>query len=192
MASMINRRELILASSAALLVPALAQTPVVKPVLEEDGMYHFSWYLESFLDTVEDIATATQNKKRLAVIWSQRGCIYCKQMAEQYFTDPKIAGYVRENFEVVHLNLFGAREVTDLDGIKRGERATAQLYGVRLTPTIQFFAESAEGLGKKPPLQREVARMPGLLEREKFLAMFRFVREKGYEKQSFDAWLKKA
>lgn len=189
---MINRRELILAASAALAVPAYAQAPVVKPVLEEDGMYHFNWYLESFLDTAEDIATATQNKKRLAVIWGQRGCIYCKKMAEQYFTDPKIVSYVREHFEIVHLNLFGAREVTDLDGVKRGERATAQFYGVRLTPTIQFFPESAEGLGKKPPLQREVARMPGLLEPDKFLAMFRFVREKGYETQSFDAWLKRA
>jgi thioredoxin-related protein len=196
---MFSRRQFIAAAGAASLAqaisaPAVAQTPagVTKPHLAEDGMYHFDWYLESFLDTADDIATARQNNKRLAVIWSQKGCIYCKQMAEQHFQDPKIVAYVRENFEVVHLNLFGSREVTDLDGKKRGERATAQMYGVRLTPTIQFFPESAEGLSARPPLQREAARMPGLLEPAKFLAMFQFVREKGYEKMSFDQWLKRS
>jgi len=188
---MIDRRRMLLATGAAMLGASPARAQVTKAHLEEDGMYHFDWYMASFLDFAEDIATAQKAGKRLAVIWSQKGCIYCKQMAEQHFVDETIVKYVRANFEVVHLNLFGAREVTDLDGKKRGERATAQLYGVRQTPTTFFFPESAEGLGAKPPLQRAVARMPGLLEPVKFLEMYKFVREKGYEKGSFDQWLKR-
>ena len=38
---------------------------------------------------------------------------------------------------------------------------------------------------------REVARMPGLLEPNEFLAMFRYVREKGYESSPFPEWLKR-
>ena len=187
----INRRTMMVATGAALLGASGARAQVSKPRLEEDGMYHFDWYMDSFLDFAEDIATARQAGKRLAVIFSQKGCIYCKQMAEQHFVDETIVKYVRANFEVVHLNLFGAREVTDLDGKKRGERATAQLYAIRQTPTTLFFPESAEGLATKPPLQRTVARMPGLLEPAKFLEMYKFVREKGYEKGSFDQWLKR-
>lgn len=184
---MIARRSLLLAAGAALASTRAGASP---PKLADDGMYHFDWYLESFLDLAEDIQTATDKGKRLAVIWGQRGCVFCKRLAEEHFVTPAIADYVKANFEIVHLNLFGAREVTDLGGAKRGEQAMARLYAIRTTPTIQFFPESPEGLGAREPMRREVARMPGLLEPGPFLAMFKFVRQKGYEKGSFPEWLK--
>lgn len=58
-----------------------------------------------------------------------------------------------------------------------------------LRPTIQFFPEDARGLAALDGQAREVARMPGLREPEAFLAMFRYVREKGYEKAPFPDWL---
>lgn len=197
---MITRRTMLTHSAIAAAATAMLTTSsraaraagAGKPVLAEDGLYHFDWYLESFLDLAEDVATAKQNNRRLAVIWSQKGCIYCKRLALEHFSDPGIAGYVRKHFDVLHMNLIGAREVTDFDGQKRSEKATAAFYGIRLTPTIQFFPDSAEGLGKKPPLKREVARMPGLLEPKPFLAMFRYVQEKGYEKMPLGKWLKQA
>lgn len=192
MKTMLTRRTLLAACAASCAVcvsPLAAQQP--KPQPGEDGLYHFDWYLESFLDLAEDVATARTNGKRLAIIVSQRGCIYCKRMAEEHFSDPKIVAYVRENFEVLHLDLFGAKEITDFDGAKLGEKAFAQKYGVRLTPTILFFPESADGLGRLDVRKREVARMPGLLEPREFLAMFRFVREKAYEASSFNEWLKR-
>ena len=171
----------------------LASAPfaaAAQPKLSDDGMYEFDWYLESFLDLKEDIETAAQAGKRLAVIVSQRACPYCKRMAEEHFSTPRIVDYVRANFEVLHLNLFGAREVTDLDGKKMSERDFARAQGVRATPTIFFYPKSTEGLAQKPPQQREVARMPGLLEPEPFLAMFRYVKEEAYLRQSFPDWLK--
>ena len=41
-----------------------------------------------------------------------------------------------------------------------------------------------------PPAKREVARAPGYLRPDDFLAFFRFVREKAYEKGSFRDFLK--
>ena len=184
---MLTRRQFAIGAALAPLAPVTAQAQI-KP--GEDGLYHFDWYLESFLDLAEDVATATKSGKRLAIIVSQRGCIYCKRMAEDYFADQKLVAYIRDNFDVIHLDLFGAKEVTDFDGSKLGEKAFAQKYGVRATPTILFFPESAGDLGKKEVSKREVVRMPGLLEKREFAAMFRYVREKGYEKSSFGNWLK--
>ncbi len=187
---MLTRRTLFTGAAAALAAPMAARAQTKLPLPGEDGLYHQDWYLESFLDLAEDVAGAAKSGKRLAIIWSQRGCIYCKRIAEEYFMDPKLTRYIRENFDVLHMNLFGAKEVTDFDGRKLGEKAISQKYAIRITPTIQFFPESADGLGGLDPLKRESLRMTGLLEPQQFLGMFRFVREKGYEKASFAEWLK--
>lgn len=183
---MLNRRQT-LALVPALLpavaaVPALAQA-APRARLGEDGLYHLDWYLESFLDLPEDIAAASASGKRLAVVWSLKGCPACKRMHEVHLADPATVDYIRANFEVVHLNILGAREVTGLGGRKLPEKAFAEAEGVRSTPTIQFMPEDASG--------REVARMDRLPDVPAFRAMFRFVREKAYEKASFEDWLKR-
>lgn len=162
-----------------------------KATLGDDGLYQMDWYLESFLDLSEDLAGASAKGKRFAVMWGLKGCPACKRMHESYMTDPKIETYIRDNFEILHLNHIGSREVTDFDGRKRGEKAFGEAYGIRFTPTIQFFPETTAGLAAKSGQAREVARMPGLLEPVEFLAMFRYVRQKGYETATFPEWLKK-
>ena len=62
---------------------------------------------------------------------------------------------------------------------------------MRATPTLQFFPESAEGLAAHAPQAREVARIPGYMKPEPFLALFRDVKDKGYTAGSFEDWLKK-
>lgn len=162
-----------------------------KATLGDDGLYHMDWYLESFLDLSEDLAGATAKGKRFAIMWGLKGCPSCKRLHETHMTDPKVETYIRDNFEILHLNHIGAREVIDFDGRKRGEKTFGEAYGIRFTPTIQFFPESSAGFAGKSGQALEVARMPGLLEPTEFLAMFRYVREKGYESAPFPEWLKK-
>jgi thioredoxin-related protein len=159
--------------------------------LGDDGLYQMDWYLESFLDLSEDLAAATARGKRFAILWGLKGCPACKRMHQVHLQDPKIEAYIRDNFDVLHLNHIGARSVTDFDGARRGEKALAEAYGVRFTPTIQFFPEEVSGLAARTRQAREVARLPGLLEPAEFLGMFRYVREKGYETVPFPDWLKK-
>lgn len=166
--------------------PALA-----KARLGDDGLYQEDWYLESFLDLSEDLAGATAKGKRFAILWGLKGCPYCKKMHEVHMMDPKIESYIRDNFEILHLNHIGSREVTDFDGRKMAEKAFGEAYGIRYTPTVQFFPISTDGLAEKKGQAREVARMPGLLEPPEFLAMFRYVREEGYKSAPFPEWLKK-
>lgn len=186
---MLSRRSLML--TAAAVAAAVATPPAAAaPRLGEDGLYHLDWYLESFLDLAEDLAAASARGKRFAILWGLKGCIYCRRMHEVHMVDARIEGFIRENFEILHLNLIGAREVTDFDGRKMSEKALAHTYGVRFTPTIEFFPESVEGLAARGPAQREVARMAGLLDPPQFLAMFRYVREQAYRTTPFPEWLK--
>ncbi|WP_163564808.1 thioredoxin fold domain-containing protein, partial [Klebsiella pneumoniae] len=79
--------------------------------------------------------------KRFAIMWGLKGCPACKRMHQVHMLDPKIESYIRDNFEILHLNHIGSRVVTDFDGRKLGEKAFGESYGIRFTPTIQFFPE---------------------------------------------------
>ena len=61
---------------------------------------------------------------------------------------------------------------------------------MRFTPTFQFFPERAGPLKAREPAKREVARLPGYMRPDDFLAMFRYVREKAYESKSFRDFVK--
>jgi thioredoxin-related protein len=186
----LTRREAIAVAGGGLLAlragPALA-----KAKLGDDGLYQMDWYLESFLDLTEDLNGATAKGKRFAVMWGMKGCPGCKRMHESYMSDPKTEAYIRDNFEILHLNFLGSREVTDFDGARNAEKPFSATYNVKGTPTIQFFPEKADGLAALKGQAREVARMTGLPEQPEFLAMFRYVREKGYEQGPFADWFKK-
>lgn len=184
---MFTRRTFLAASTMPLVFAAPA---ISRGKLGEDGLYHEDWYLESFLDIAEDIQNAAGKGKRFAILWGLKGCPACKRMHEDHMADSKITDYIRARFEILHLNILGDKEVTDLDGAKRGEKAFSQHYAIRTTPSFQFFPKTADGLAAKEPTRREVARMPGLLEPKAFLAMFRYVAEEGYLRSGFADWLK--
>lgn len=160
------------------------------PILTDDGLYKQSWFLESFLELSEDIEDAAKAGKRFAIMWELKGCPYCKETHFVNFARPEISDYIKANFEVLQLNIIGSRIVTDFDGARLSEKDMAAKYGVRFTPTIQFFAERAAGMKDLAPQKREVARAPGYLRPEDFIAMFRYVREKAYRDKSFRDYVK--
>ncbi len=183
-----TRRSFVVAMPS--LIAATAHSPArAEPALGDDGLYHEPWFLNSFLDLRDDLETAASTGKRLAIMWELRGCPYCRETHLVNFADPEITGYIRANFEVLQLNLVGARKVTDFDGKEFSEKELAERYAIRFTPTFQFFPASGDGLAAKEPAAREVARAPGYLKPQHFLAMFRFVREMAYEHGSFRDYL---
>ena len=183
----VTRRQLVAALAATAAFPggALAQA-----ILTEDGLHRQPWFIDSLLELPDDLAAATAGKKRFAILWELRGCPYCTKMHEVNFARPEIETFIKERFDVLQLNFIGSREVTDFDGEKLSEKRLAAKYGVRGTPTFLFFPESAESLSKKPPMQREVARLQGYIEPAPFLGTFRYVAERAYEKGSLNDFLK--
>ena len=155
-----------------------------------DGLLTEPWFLESFLDLADDLSASHKEGKRLAIMWELRGCPYCRETHLVNFAQARITDYIKANFEVLQLNVIGDRKVKDFDGTELSEKALAAKYAVRFTPTFQFFPETPAGLNDLAPAKREVARAPGYLRPDDFLAFFRFVREKAYEKGSFRDFLK--
>lgn len=183
----LTRRSL-LAGATALLAPLPAGTSPLK--LNDDGLYTKPWFLESLLDLNDDLKEASDKGKRFLIMWELKGCPYCKKIHEINLADPATESFIKDRFELLQLNIIGAREVTDFDGERLTEKAFARKYGVRATPTFQFFPERADGLAQKPPAAREVARWQGYMEPKPFTAMFRFVADKAYEKTSLTDYLK--
>ena len=168
--------------------PAAAEAPV----LNDDGLYEQPFFVQSFLDLAEDLELAADSGKRFAVMWELRGCPYCKETHLVNFADPEIRGFVSGNFDILQLNLVGSREVVDFDGEAMEERALARKWGVRFTPTTQFFPETLDEVAGRKGSEAEVVRMPGYFRPPHFLAMYRFVREKAYETTGFNDYLRQS
>jgi thioredoxin-related protein len=185
--TMTTRRQFLVGSAAALISADEARA---QAILSEDGLHKQPWFVETFLELADDLAAARAAGKRFAVLWELRGCPYCREMHLVSFARPDIVDYVRSNFDILQLNIVGARKVTDFDGTQLGEKAFAARYQVRFTPTIQFFPETLDGLAELPPDKREVMRIPGYLKADDFLDVFRYVRERGYEKGTLRDFIK--
>jgi thioredoxin-related protein len=193
---MLSRRALMTAGAgqmlaAGLLAGGLAPEGPAQAaaVMTDDGFYREDWFLDSFLELADDRKNAAAAGKLLAVIWEQRGCPYCRDMHLINFADGGIESYVRAHFDVLELNLHGSRIVTDFDGEQLGERQLAVRYGIRGTPTIQFFPGRGD-LAGKAPRDREVHRIRGYLPPEYFLTMFAFAGEHAYERGSLRDYLR--
>jgi thioredoxin-related protein len=182
---------LLLASCYALVAPASAQSdlpppigaaePRAEPVKGDDGIYHQPWFAHSLLNLKEEFEEARKAGKRFAVIFEQRGCIYCVKLHTETLAKRYVNDYARGHFHVVQLDLWGAREVVDLDGKEMAEKRLAERWGVMFTPTIIFYKESLEGLEGKFGTPVEVVRSNRVGEGE-FYDMLVWVRHKLYEK----------
>lgn len=163
---------------AAIVLFAAAALPAAAEI-GEDGLHKEAWFSLTFRDMAEDIDAAREEGKRLAIIFEQRGCIYCAKMHEDLLSDPEVRDYIDAHFKVVQYNMFGDEEVTDLDGSTLTEKTAARKWGYVFTPTIVFLPEEApEG---KTVAEAAVATMPGAFGKWTFLHMFQWVSDKGYE-----------
>lgn len=156
----------------------------------EDGLHKKPWMLESFLVLKEDVKEASAAKKNFVVMWEQRGCPYCKRTHEVNLRIKKIVDLIKAEFTVVQLNLWGDREVTDFDGEVIKEKDLAQKWGIRFTPTIQFFSDNLKKIGTKSGHKAELLRVPGYFKPFHFYMLFKYIADKGNEKEpNFQRWL---
>ncbi len=156
------------------------------PLVDPDGMFTQRWFLQSFLDLGEDRREAAAAGKRFAVLWEQKGCPYCREMHRVNFAIPQVRDFVRDNFAVLQLDIWGSHEVTDFDGKALEERALARRSRITFTPTFQFFPDTAPSAGGQAA---EVTRMAGYFRPFHFLTMFEFVREKAYRDTDYQRFL---
>ncbi|MDZ7747778.1 MAG: thioredoxin family protein [Halofilum sp. (in: g-proteobacteria)] len=189
-----DRRSVLLSSlglAAGLLVRGrTARAEHYEPTMNDAGLYEQPFFIESFLDLAEDLGMARDQGKRFAVMWELKGCPYCKETHLVNFADHEIRRFVSENFAILQLNIIGSRRVTDFDGEVLSEKRLARKWGVRFTPTTNFFPADPGDARGQPGDEAEVARMPGYFEPPEFLAMYRFVAERAYRDTDFRSYLK--
>ncbi|MDZ7872854.1 MAG: thioredoxin family protein [Rhizobium sp.] len=173
-----SRWKFFLACVLLMTGPMLAASSLAAE-LGDDGLHKPSWLRETFKDLREDLSDANSENKRLLLIVEQRGCIYCTKMHEEVFSDPGIEAFIRENYYVVQLNLFGDIEVTDFDGTVLPEKEMAIRWGVMFTPTLIFLPEDVgSGLSAQ---QAAVAAMPGAFGKGTTSALLNWIVDHGYQ-----------
>lgn len=103
-----------------------------------------AWFKESFLDLREDIQEATVNKKRVLLYFYQDGCPYCVKLLQDNLGQKKIADKTRKYFDVIAINMWGDKEVTDLKGQLTTEKKFSEQMKVMYTPTLLFLKENRD------------------------------------------------
>jgi thioredoxin-related protein len=103
-----------------------------------------AWFKESFLDLREDLEEASAEGRRLLLYFYQDGCPYCAKLLEDNFGQKAIADKTRTRFDVIAVNMWGDREVTDLEGETLTEKDFAAAMRVMFTPTLVFLDEQGD------------------------------------------------
>lgn len=176
------KKIILMALSVLLLMATLsvAHANYSKPTLGDDGHYHFDWYHQSFLELSDDLEDAVADDKVLMVMLVQKGCIYCDKVATEILTEPAVNKYVRENFLVVQLDIFGSRDVTDFDGTTMAENEMAAKWGVVFTPSIYFVPSETD---KQNLPEAAAAVMPGAFMKGTFYGMLKWIKTGAYKSE---------
>ncbi len=151
------------------------------PVTRE--IEHPDWFKESFLDLREDLEEARQaGKQGIALYFGQKNCAYCKALMEINLTKPDIVQYLRENYEIIPLDIWGSRTITLFDGAEIAERELAVQEKTNFTPSLIFFDE-----------QGKVAfKMRGYYKPYHFQAVMKYIVEDFYKTEKFNEYLLRA
>jgi len=131
---------------AALAVFLLLTSPVravEAAILSEQqtaASYFPAWFKLSFLDLQQDLAEArSAGKQGVMVLFSIRGCAYCKKLVEQSLKEPAIEATLRRHFDVIHLDIHSDLDLKDPQGRAMPVKAFARREGASFSPTVAFY-----------------------------------------------------
>jgi thioredoxin-related protein len=141
---------------------------------------HPAWFKTSFLDLREDVDEAAQSGKRVLLYFYQDGCPYCKKLVTENFAMKDIVDKATKHFDVIAINMWGDREVTNMDGKTMTEKQFATARKVMFTPSLVFMNEKGE----------DVLRINGYYAPHKFILALDYVAGKLENKQTFAEYVK--
>jgi len=120
--------------------PALGVAPAVKGKVT-GGLVseHPDWFKESFLDLAEDTSQAAESGRHVILFMHLNDCPYCHRMIEDNFKHSPYTDFIKENFDVIQLNIKGDREIAFNAETSVSEKDLATLLKVRYTPTVIFL-----------------------------------------------------
>lgn len=138
-----------------------------------------AWFTNSFLDFGEDIEELASQNKNLLLFVHQDNCPYCNLFVTKNLANEKIKQKIVENFGVVDINMFGSRELNDVDGEDYTEKEYALKHKIQFTPTLIFFDKEA----------KQVLRLNGYANIKNLNSALDFVKNKRYKLMSYKEYL---
>lgn len=150
--------------------------------LGDDGLHKPDWLRDTFKDLQEDHAEAKAEGKRLLMLVEQRGCLYCRDMHEKTFPDPRVNALLKEDYFPVQINLHGDIEIIDVDGEELSEKDAARKWGVLFTPTMILMPMQIDDSSSL--IEQAAAVMPGAFSPGTTLDLLTWVKEERYLDQS--------
>ena len=161
-----------------LLVLIMFSLPAMAVEMGDDGLHKPAWLRDTFKDLQEDYAEAKAEGKRMLIIVEQRGCLYCRDMHENTFTDERVKTLLEDAYFPVQLNLHGDIDIVDLDGEELSEKEAARKWGVLFTPTMILLPMEADL--NTPAAVQAAAVMPGAFSAGTTLDLLTWVKEERY------------
>lgn len=123
------------------------------------------WFKQSFMDLQEDLDDANESGKNIMLYFHQDGCPYCKKLLQDNFSRTDIVNRMKQNYEVLEINMWGDKAVTDIGGNEYSEKEFAKKMQVMFTPTLLILDKN--GLSK--------FRINGYYSPDKFIAVLDYL-----------------
>jgi len=149
----------------------------------DEELVHPDWFSISSGSLNDDLEESlAEGKIGLIVYFGQKRCAYCEQFLETNLGIDEIQKYLRANYNIIPIDIWGIDEVKDTDGKSYSERELSIHYKTNFTPSLVFY--DREG---KP-----VFRLRGYYRPYRFRAALTYVVEGFYKKESFRDYLARA
>jgi thioredoxin-related protein len=148
-----------------------------------DQVIHPAWFKASFLDLSDDLKEAKEEKKSgIAVYFGQKDCAYCRALMEVNLKTPDIQRYMRKHFDVIALDIWNSREVTDPKGVALTEREYSIREQTNFTPSFIFYDHDGN----------IALRLRGYYPPYAFRAALKYVAEGFYKEETLRAYMDRA
>ena len=141
-----------------------------------------SWFYDSFLNLEDDIEELAEKNKQLILFIHQDNCPYCHLFITKNLKNENLKNRLLEHFEIVDINMFGDREIVDVDGKEYNEKEFAKKHKVQFTPTIIFFDTKG----------KQILRLNGYANIKNFNTAIDFIRNKKYKSMTYNEYLVKS
>ena len=174
-------KKLIIAIFSVALLLTISQAEGEKEGKFLGGMHTTmpSWFSNSFLDLSEDVEELASENKKLILFVHQDNCPYCNLFVTKNLANEKIKQKIVDNFAIVDINMFGSRELTDVDGEDYTEKEFALKHKIQFTPTLMFFDNEGN----------QVLRLNGYANIKNLNTALDYVKNKRYKLMSYKDYL---
>ncbi len=165
--------------AALLSQQSLSATPPQGRITGAQISEHPEWFKESFLDIADDVDEATEAGKHVILFMHLNGCPYCYRMTEENFKQAPYVNFIKDNFDVIQINIKGDREIVFDENTSVTEKELGKLLKVRYTPTIIFLNSD----------NKTVLRLNGYRSVRDFEYALRYVQGQAYRTTSLSQYI---